>query len=47
MDPEGEGLTQAGRILGIIGTVFLALGLALGLCYGGIICLVALGGGLH
>ncbi|HYV36526.1 MAG TPA: hypothetical protein VE988_12515 [Gemmataceae bacterium] len=26
MDPEGEGLTQAGKICGIIGTVFLVLG---------------------
>jgi predicted Zn finger-like uncharacterized protein len=29
MDPEGEGLTQAGKICGIIGTIFLILGCAL------------------
>ncbi len=30
MDPEGEGMTQAGRVLGIIGCCLLILGLALG-----------------
>lgn len=34
MDPEGEGLTNAGRICGIIGTVMLILGLCVGACYG-------------
>jgi hypothetical protein len=29
MDPQGEGITQAGRICGIIGTIFLILGCAL------------------
>ena len=28
MDPEGEGLTQAGRIMGIIGTVLILIGVA-------------------
>lgn len=35
MDPEGEGLTQAGRIMGIIGTVLLVIIIAfagLGMC---------------
>lgn len=27
MDPEGRGLTQAGMICGIVGTIFCALGL--------------------
>jgi hypothetical protein len=47
MDPEGEGLTQAGRILGIIGTVRLGLELVVILCWGGAFCLVGLGGGLN
>lgn len=33
MDPEGESLTQAGRILGIIGTVFIVLTCGFGLLY--------------
>lgn len=37
MDPEGEGLTQAGRILGIIGTVIMIF-------YVGLLCLVAASG---
>ena len=47
MDPEGEGLTQAGRILGIIGTVRLGVELLVILCWGGAFCLMGLGGGLH
>jgi predicted Zn finger-like uncharacterized protein len=31
MDPEGEGLTNAGRVCGIIGTVFLGLNLCCGM----------------
>jgi hypothetical protein len=31
MDPEGEGMTQIGRILGMISTIFLVVGV-LGLC---------------
>jgi hypothetical protein len=31
MDPSGQGLTEAGRICGIIGTVLVALGLVIGL----------------
>lgn len=34
MDPEGEGLTQAGRILGIIGTIFCLIGCVCGGLYG-------------
>jgi hypothetical protein len=47
MDPEGEGLTQAGRICGMISTILLALGLALFLCWMGVFCLAGLGAGLH
>ena len=43
MDSEGRGLTQAGMICGIIGTVFLALGVLLSLLY---IVLIVLGLGL-
>jgi hypothetical protein len=31
MDPTGRGLTEAGRIIGIIGTVLLALSVIIGL----------------
>ena len=30
MDPEGEGMTQAGRICGMIATILAALGLVIG-----------------
>jgi hypothetical protein len=33
MDPEGEGLTNAGRICGIIGTILLVVGLICGVLY--------------
>ncbi len=33
MDAEGRGLTQAGKICGIVGTVFLCLGLLLTILY--------------
>ncbi len=33
MDPEGEGLTQAGRILGIIGTILCLIGCVCGGLY--------------
>ncbi len=39
MDPEGEGLTNAGRILGIIGTVIGVLQL----CYAGVVCMGVMG----
>jgi hypothetical protein len=35
MDPSGEGLTQAGRILGIVGTVLLLIGILLVVLYMG------------
>jgi hypothetical protein len=34
MDPSGEGLTKAGKILGIVGCVLAILGLAIGLATG-------------
>jgi hypothetical protein len=34
MDPSGEGLTKAGKILGIIGCVLAILGLVIGLATG-------------
>lgn len=34
MDPSGEGITTAGKVLGIIGTVFAAIGLIGGCIYG-------------
>lgn len=34
MDPEGEGMTQAGRICGIVGTVFMFLQCICGIFYG-------------
>lgn len=40
MDPDGEGLTQAGRICGIIGTAFLSLML----CFCGLLFVSAAGG---
>jgi hypothetical protein len=42
MDREGEGITQAGRICGIIGTVIGVLQL----CYGGAICIAISAGGM-
>jgi hypothetical protein len=33
MDPEGEGMTQAGRICGIIGTIILILSVVVGVVY--------------
>jgi hypothetical protein len=42
MDPEGEGLTQGGRICGIIGTVIYGLFLA---CCGFIMCMGMMGPG--
>src|SRR5206468_1629105 len=43
MDPEGEGLTQAGRICGIISTMFMIVGCLL---YCGIFAMMGAAGGL-
>ena len=32
-DPSNRGMAQAGKILGIVGTVFLAIGVAIGLLF--------------
>ena len=41
MNPQGEGLTRGGMIVGIISTVFLVLGLA----FIGLMCAVGIAGG--
>ena len=50
MDPEGEGITKAGYILGIIGTCLAALGIIAGILYFVVILLfvgaAAAGGGM-
>jgi len=46
MDPEGRGMTQAGMICGIVGTVLLVLGL-LGLVVGLLFFIVAAGTSVH
>jgi hypothetical protein len=48
MDPEGEGLTQAGRIIGIIGTGLMVFGCVIGFCVVfGMILAGAAGGGMR
>ena len=42
MDPEGESMTNAGRVLGIIGTIVLGLSVLAGVVFG----FVAAAGGL-
>jgi hypothetical protein len=44
MDPSGEGLTKAGKILGIIGCAFAILGLLWVIFFGGIAALGAMRG---
>jgi len=47
MDPSGEGLTKAGKILGIIGCVLAILGLVIGIVAGGLGALSGLRGALN
>jgi hypothetical protein len=47
MDPSGEGLTKAGKILGIVGCVLAILGLIIGLATGALGALAGLRGALN
>lgn len=44
MDPEGKGLTQAGRILGIVSTILLIIWCICGLLYGILLAIAGAGG---
>jgi predicted Zn finger-like uncharacterized protein len=44
MDPEGESLTNIGRILGIVGTILLIIGFVCGIAYCGIVGMMGIGG---
>lgn len=43
MDPEGEGMTQAGRIMGMIATIITIVGLVIGLISFGVVGIMMLG----
>jgi len=47
MDPSGEGLTQGGRICGIIGTVLLGIGLVFGVIWLIFVVLMASGAAMQ